>query len=133
VELVRSLGADHVVDYTKQDFTDSAETYDIIFDTVGRSSYARCRPLLAKHGRYVSTVGLWNNGLALWTSIRPGKKVVTGMSVNKNAALPYIRDLIEAGELRVVIDRRYTLTDIVEAHRYVDTGRKRGNVVVSVS
>lgn len=132
VELVRSLGADRVVDYTAEDFTRSGETYDVIFDTIGKSSYARCRSFLAKHGRDVSTVGLWNNVLSLWTSVVGTKKVVAGMSVNKNEALPFIRDLIEAGTLTIVIDRRYALTDIVEAHRYVEAGRKRGNVVVSM-
>lgn len=111
---------------------ENAETYDVIFDTVGKSSYAQCKPSLATHGRYVSTVGLWNYVLALRTSLTGGKQVVTGMSVNKNDALPFLRDLIEAGELTIAIDRRYALATIVEAHRYVETGHKRGNVVVSV-
>jgi NADPH:quinone reductase-like Zn-dependent oxidoreductase len=132
LELVRSLGADRVVDYTKEDFTERGESYDIIFDTVGKSSYARCKPSLTNHGRYVPTVGLWNNVLTLWTSVTGGKKVVTGMSSDKNEALPFLRDLIEAGTLTIVIDRRYPLTDIVEAHRYVEAGHKRGNVVVAV-
>jgi NADPH2:quinone reductase len=133
LELVRSLGADRVVDYTKEDFTRSGETYDIIFDTVGKSSFARCRPALTGHGRYVPTIGLWNNVLTLWTSITGGKKVVTGMSVDKNDALSFLSNLIEAGKLAIVVDRRYALTDIVEAHRYVEGGHKRGNVVVTVA
>ncbi len=132
VELVRSLGADRVIDYTAEDFTRGGETYDVIFDTIGKSSYARCRSSLAKHGRYVSTVGLWNNVLTLWTSVVGTTKVVTGMSVNTNEALPFIRDLIEAGTLTIVIDRRYSLADIAEAHRYVEAGHKRGNVVISM-
>jgi NADPH2:quinone reductase len=132
VELVKSLGADRVVDYTKEDFTESGETYDIIFDTVGKSSFARCKPSLAKQGRYLPTVGLWNNVLMLWTSVTGGKEVVTGMSTDKNEALPFLRDLIEAGKLTIVINRRYPLTDIVEAHRYVEAGHKRGNVVITV-
>jgi NADPH2:quinone reductase len=133
VERVRALGADRVVDYTKEDFTESGETYDIIFDAVGKSSYARCKPSRTKRGRYVPTVGLWNNVLMLWTSVTSGRKVVTGMSANKNDALPFVRELIEAGKLTIVIDRCYALTDIVEAHRYVDAGHKRGNVVVAVA
>jgi NADPH:quinone reductase-like Zn-dependent oxidoreductase len=100
---------------------------------VGRSSFSRCRGVLAPSGRYVATTGLVNYLLAFATRFRSGKRVVTGMSVDKSAALPYLRALIEAGELRTVIDRRYDIDEIVEAHRYVDSGRKRGNVVVRVA
>jgi NADPH2:quinone reductase len=133
VDLVTSLGADSVIDYTRTDFTRGGERYDIIFDTVGKSSYGRCRRSLTERGRYVSTVGLDNAVLALVTPVTGGRRVVTGMSVRKDKALPFLRDLIEAGQLRIVIDRRYALADIVEAHRYVDTGHKRGNVAVSVA
>jgi NADPH:quinone reductase-like Zn-dependent oxidoreductase len=131
-ELVRSLGADHVIDYTVTDFTASAETYDVIFDTVGRSSFTECKGSLTKHGCYISTTGLQNVVLALWTSITGGKQVRSGISVDKRQALSFLRDRIEAGELQIVIDRQYPLEQIVQAHRYVDTGRKRGNVVVTV-
>jgi NADPH:quinone reductase-like Zn-dependent oxidoreductase len=132
VELVSSLGADRVVDYTRHDFTRDGERYDVIFDAVGKSSFARCRTSLTRTGRYVSTVGLWNNVLALWTVVRGGPRVVTGMSVDKRGLLAYVTELIEADKLRVVVDRRYPLTEIVEAHRYVETGHKRGNVVVAL-
>jgi NADPH2:quinone reductase len=132
VELVRSLGADRVIDYTEADFTTSGERYDVIFDTVGKSSFARCRRSLTRTGRYVSTVGLWNNVLALWTAVRGGPTVVTGMSVDKRDSLAYLADLFEANKLTIVVDRRYPLAEIVEAHRHVETGHKRGNVVVTV-
>jgi NADPH:quinone reductase-like Zn-dependent oxidoreductase len=126
------LGADHVIDYTRGDFTQSDTTYDVVFDTVGKSSFARSRGVLAPSGRYVATTGLANFLLALATRFS-GKRVVTGMSVDKSDALAYLRSLIEADGLRIVIDRQYDLDDIVEAHRYVDSGRKRGNVVVRVA
>jgi NADPH:quinone reductase-like Zn-dependent oxidoreductase len=133
VPLVESLGAHHVIDYTQEDFTQSSEAYDVVFDTVGRCSFSRCWRRLAPSARYVATTGLVNHLLAFATRFRSGKRVVTGMSVDKSAALPCLRALIEAGELRTVIDRRYDLDEIVEAHRYVDSGRKRGNVVVRVA
>ncbi|MBB5805852.1 NADPH2:quinone reductase [Saccharothrix ecbatanensis] len=132
VELVRSLGADHVVDYTKEDFTRHADTYDVIFDTVGRSSFPRAKPALKKNGRYLSTDGLVNVFWSLWTSARRGKRVVFGMSVGKNEKLAVIKELIEADELRIVVDREYPFARIAEAHRHVDTGHKKGNVVVTV-
>ena len=131
-DLVTSLGAHRIVDYTREDFTKSGERWDIVFDTVGKSSFSRCKGVLGDRGCFVATTGLHNYLLAAWTRLQGGKRVLTGMSVDKTAALPFLRDLIEAGALRIVIDRRYTLDEIVEAHRYVDSGRKRGNVVVTV-
>jgi NADPH:quinone reductase-like Zn-dependent oxidoreductase len=132
VELVESLGAHHVIDYTCEDFAQSSATYDVVFDTVGKSAFARSKAVLAPSGRYVATTGFINYFLAWATRFGSGKRVVTGMSVDKSAALPYLRSLIEAGELRIVIDRRFDLDEIVEAHRYVDSGRKRGNVVIRI-
>jgi NADPH2:quinone reductase len=132
VELVESLGAHAVVDYTREDFTTRGETWDIVFDTVGKSAFARCKGSLTPTGCYVATTGLFNYVLAAWTRLRGGKRVITGMSVDKREALEVLRPLLESGELRIVIDRRYTLDQIVEAHRYVDTGHKRGNVVITV-
>jgi NADPH:quinone reductase-like Zn-dependent oxidoreductase len=131
VELVRSLGADRVIDYSTEDFTAGDEKYDVIFDTVGKSSFSRCKGVLTENGCYLPTTGLHNNVLMAWTSIWRGRRVVTGMSVEKNEALSFFKDLIEAGGLRIVIDRHYSLDEIAEAHRYVETGHKRGNVVVS--
>ncbi len=129
---VRRFKSGDQVDYTATDFTVRMETYDVIFDTVGRSSFTKCKGSLTKHGCYISTTGLQNVVLALWTSITGGKQVRSGMSVDKRQALSFLRDRIEAGELQIVIDRQYPLEQIVQAHRYVDTGRKRGNVVITV-
>lgn len=133
VELVKSLGADKVIDYTQQDFTNSGETYDIIFDTIGKSSFSQCKNALTKNGCYLPTTGLHNSFLARWTKIRGGKRVISGMSIQKQTALIFLKELIEADKLRIVIDRCYPLEQIVEAHRYVETGRKKGNVVVTVN
>jgi NADPH:quinone reductase-like Zn-dependent oxidoreductase len=111
VELVRSLGAEHVVDYTQEDFTAGGQTYDVIFDAVGKSSRSRARRALKAGGRLVSIAS-------------PTKEMTED--------LLFLRDLVEAGALKAVIDRRYSLAQTAEAHRYVETGRKRGNVVVTV-
>lgn len=132
VELVKSLGADEVIDYTTRDFTADVDAYDVVFDTVGKSSFARSRQALRAGGKYVPTTGLGNVPLGLWTSLRGGKKVVFGMSVRKNAGLLVVKDLLEDGRLRIVVDRTYPLERIAEAHRYVDSGHKRGNVVIIV-
>ncbi|MEV6240104.1 NAD(P)-dependent alcohol dehydrogenase [Lentzea sp. NPDC051838] len=131
VALVESLGADRVIDYTAHDFTVDVDTYDVVFDTVTKSSFPRARRALRPGGRYLPTTGLVNNFWALWTAFGR-KRVIVGMSVNKRATLPFISALIEEGRLRVVVDRTYPLHDIAEAHRYVDAGHKRGNVVVEV-
>ncbi|WBB53219.1 zinc-binding dehydrogenase [Verrucosispora sp. WMMD573] len=116
-----------------EDFTGSGERYDVVFDTIGRSSFARCRALLAPGGRHLPTTGLVTNGLlALGTTLTRGRPVRTGMSVRKHAALAALRDLLAEERLQIVIDRSYPMTEIVEAHRYVDTGHKVGNVVVDV-
>lgn len=133
--LVTSLGASHVIDYTTEDFTAGAHTYDIVFDTLGTSSFARSRRVLADRGRYLVTAGgLVRLYLRDASSRLAGKqKLVFGMSVEKGESLRIVRDLVERGELRPVVDRRYDLSEIVEAHRYVDTGRKKGNVVIQVT
>jgi NADPH:quinone reductase-like Zn-dependent oxidoreductase len=133
VDLVKSLGADEVIDHTVRDFTADQDAYDVVFDTVTKSSFAAARRSLRANGKYIPTTGLANNLWALWTRLRGGKRVVVGMSVNKHTTLPVISSLIEAGKLRVVIDRTYPLAEIAEAHRYVDAGHKRGNVVVTVA
>ncbi|MFD4643142.1 NAD(P)-dependent alcohol dehydrogenase [Lentzea sp. NPDC058436] len=131
-DLVKSLGADEVIDHTRRDFTADADAYDVVFDTVTKSSFRASRRSLRSGGRYLPTTGLLNNLWALWTLPR-AKRVMVGMSVNKRATLPVISSLLDAGKLRVVVDRTYPLADIAEAHRYVDAGHKRGNVVITVS
>jgi NADPH:quinone reductase-like Zn-dependent oxidoreductase len=133
LEMMRSIGADHVIDYTQLDFTKTAETYDVIFDVPGKSSFSRNLGSLKQNGRYL----LVNPGLSHmlqgpWTSMRSGKKVIFGAANQTTEDLIFLRDLIEAGQIRAVIDRRYSLEQIVEAHRYVDTGQKQGNVVITV-
>lgn len=135
VELVRSLGADLVIDYSKTDFTQGTDVYDAILDTVGGTSFSRSKRVLAPTGRHVFVVQKFVQLLqALWTAMRPGKRVIVGFSAgNSKDDLLLIKRFIEEGSIRPVIDRRYRLQEIVAAHRYVETGRKRGGVVVSVS
>lgn len=134
VGLARSLGADKVIDYTKEDFTKSGENYDIIFDTVGKSSFSNCKGSLKKNGLYLVTTGamLKNYVLTLWTSMVRGKKFIFAMSVEKTEALIFLKELVESGKLKPIIDRSYPLEQIVEAHKYVDKGHKKGNVVITV-
>ena len=132
-ELVRSLGAHDVVDYTQDDYAARSGAYDVVFDTVGVSSFARARSCLTLDGRYLITVG--GAGLFLrdaWSRAFGRKKLVFGMSVEKKAALAEVSALVAKGALRPVVDRRYPLEEIAAAHRYVETGRKRGNVVITV-
>jgi NADPH:quinone reductase-like Zn-dependent oxidoreductase len=129
VEMVKSLGADKVVDYTKNDFTKNGQTYDIIFDAVMKTSFSRCKSSLKQRGVYLTVD--YPLLQALWTSIVGGRKVVFGIA-NKIEDLAFLRELIEAGKIRTVIDRSYPLEQIVEAHRHVETGRKKGNVVITV-
>ncbi|MCJ7435948.1 MAG: NAD(P)-dependent alcohol dehydrogenase, partial [Anaerolineales bacterium] len=110
VELVKSLGADKVIDYTKEDFTKSGETYDIIFDVVGKSSFSRCKDSLKQNGRYIVTVmELAPVIQTLWTGVTGGKKVIFAMSIEKTESLIFLKGLIEAGKLKAVIDRSYPL------------------------
>ncbi len=134
LDLVKSLGAKKVIDYTNEDFTKSGETYDIIFDTAGKSSFKHCKTSLTKDGLYLVTTGtiIKNYLLTLWTKLAGRKKFIFAMSVEKAEALKFIRELIESGNLKTVIDRTYTLEQIVEAHRYIENGHKQGNVVIKV-
>jgi len=133
LELVKSLGADKVVDYTKEDFTQSGETYDVIFDTVGKTSFARCKSALKPQGIYLaSVITLTEIVQMLWTSMAGNKKVIGGIAPERTEDLLFLKELIEAGKLKAVIDRRYPLEQIAEAHRYAEQGHKRGNVVITV-
>ncbi|MGB2803936.1 MAG: NAD(P)-dependent alcohol dehydrogenase [Candidatus Zixiibacteriota bacterium] len=133
LEMVKSLGADKVIDYTKEDFTKSGEIYDIIFDAVGRTSFSRCKSSLKQKGIYLAAAfGPAILLQMLWTSMASSKKVITGISSEKTEDLIFLKKLIEAGKIKSVIDRRYPLEQIVEAHRYVDKGHKKGNVVINL-
>jgi NADPH:quinone reductase-like Zn-dependent oxidoreductase len=133
LEMLLSIGADHVIDYTKVDFTKSGEKYDVIFDVVGKSSFAGCIRSLKEKGFYLlGNPGLSQQVRGLWTSMVSGKRVIGGTVSYKTEDLVFLRELIEAGKIRPVIDRRYPLEQTAEAHRYVDTGQKTGNVVITV-
>jgi NADPH:quinone reductase-like Zn-dependent oxidoreductase len=133
VELVRSLGADRVLDYTKEDFTRNGERYDVIFDAVGKHSFLRSRPSLLPGGMYVATDGLRNAVLTLVTARAGRRRVVFPIPRYTKANVEFVREAIEAGRYRAVIDRRYPLADVVEAVRYVETEQKTGNVVLAVT
>jgi NADPH:quinone reductase-like Zn-dependent oxidoreductase len=135
LELVESLGADKVIDYTEEDFTKSGETYDIIFDAVGKSSFSRCKASLKNRGVYLTTVPTPATFLQmLWTSVAGGKSAIFGAASRSWSSddLTFIKGLVEASNLRPVIDRRYPLQQAAEAHRYVEKGHKKGNVVLTV-
>ncbi len=134
LEMVESLGAERVIDYTQEDFSRSGETYDIIFDTVGKSSFSGCIRSLKEKGIYLSAynVGLSPIVRGLWTSMTTSKKVVGETDGEKVEDLIFLKELIEAGKIKAVIDRRYPLEEVAEAHRYVEKGHKKGNVVVTV-
>jgi NADPH:quinone reductase-like Zn-dependent oxidoreductase len=138
LEWVKSLGADHVIDYTKDDFTENGKTYDIIFDTVGKRSFSECKGSLRDEGIYLATVPTPVIMLhALWTAKSSGKKVrfvATGLrpAREKIKDLVFLTELIEAGKIKPVIDRCYPLEKMAEAHRYVEAGHKKGNVVITV-
>ncbi|QFY05485.1 zinc-binding dehydrogenase [Nonomuraea phyllanthi] len=135
LELVRGLGADRVVDYTAQDFTRDAQTYDAVFDAVGKSTFGRCRRLLKPGGAYLSSeLGPWcqNLVLPLVTPLFGGRRVKFPFPGGDREMMWHLRELIESGQFRPVIDRRYPLDRIVDAYRYVETGKKVGNVVIEV-
>jgi NADPH:quinone reductase-like Zn-dependent oxidoreductase len=133
LDLVKSLGADQVIDYTREDFTQSGQTYDVILDAVGKSSFSRCKRSLKPDGIYLDTLPrpatLFQS---LWTSKRAGKKVRMGGAPALLENLLVLKELIEAGELRTVIDRSYPLAQIAQAFKYVEKGHKRGNIVITV-
>ncbi len=129
IDLVKSLGADKISDYTKEDFTESGQVYDIIFDAVMKAPYSRCKSLLKKRGVYITVD--YPFLLALWTSIFGNRRVVFGIA-NNIEDLKILRELIEAGKIKAVIDRCYSLEQTAEAHRYVEKGHKKGNVVITV-
>ena len=135
LELVASLGADRVVDYTQEDFTKNGETYDVIFDAVGKHSFRRCRRSLKPGGIYAETdLGfMWHVPLlALSTRWIGDKKVRLGITKYRKDDVIFLKELIEAGRYRAVIDRTYPLEDVIEATRYVETEQKTGNVVLTV-
>jgi NADPH:quinone reductase-like Zn-dependent oxidoreductase len=133
LELTRSLGADRVIDYTREDFTKNGQTYDVIFDAVGKHSFARCRSSLKPGGIYLATDGFRNLFLAMWTSRIGDKKVLFRIPPRYTKQdVVFIKELREDGKYRAVVDRRYAFEDVIEATRYVETEQKTGNVVLTI-
>ena len=131
LELVKDLGADHVIDYAREDFTKNGQTYDAIFDTVEKTSFSSCKGSLKQGGIYLTVE--WPFLLALWTSLVGSRKVIIGIAPPRREDLVFLKELVESGKLNAVIDRRYPLEQTAEAHRYVDIGHKKGNVVIIIS
>jgi 2-desacetyl-2-hydroxyethyl bacteriochlorophyllide A dehydrogenase len=133
LELVKSLGADTVIDYTKEDFSESGQPYDVIFDTIGKSSFSRSTKALTSNGIYLLTnFGMKDLFGKLWLSMTSNKKVIMGVAAEKTEDLLFLKELIEAGKITPVIDRYYPLERTTEAHEYVDQGHKKGNVVITI-
>jgi NADPH:quinone reductase-like Zn-dependent oxidoreductase len=132
-ELVRSLGANHVIDYTQEDFTKNGETYDVIVDTVGTAPFSRSKDSLKDGGRLLMILaGLPEMLQVPWVSMTSSKKIIAGPVAARAEDLRFLARLAQAGKFKPVIDRRYPFEQIAEAHRYVDTGRKKGNVVITL-
>jgi NADPH:quinone reductase-like Zn-dependent oxidoreductase len=133
LELVRSLGADEVIDYTQEDFTKGDQSYDVVLDAVGKSSFSRCKRVLAENGLYLVTLPkpavLFQ---MLWTANKSGRKVKMEGAPARLDNLLFLKELIEAGALKTVIDRRYPLEQTAEAFQYVEQGHKTGHVVITV-
>ncbi len=128
IELVKSLGADKVVDYTKENFTNNGKTYDVILDTVGNLSLSSCKDSLKKEGKLILiNAGLLDNLMSI-----ANNRLICGVAGEKKEDLVFLRELVEAGDIKPVIDRVYPLERIADAHRYVDKGHKKGNVAITV-
>ena len=133
IDLVKSLGADKVIDYTKDDFNKNNEIYDVIFDAVGKSSFSDCMESLQKEGFYLQVLATPAMSLRMrGASIKSSKTFIGGTAVPKAENLKFLKELVETGEIKPVIDRTYPLEEIIEAHRYVDKGHKKGNVVIHI-
>jgi NADPH:quinone reductase-like Zn-dependent oxidoreductase len=134
LDYVRALGADRVIDYTKEDFTQGGETYDVIFDILGRSSFSRCKDSLTQNGRYLLASFKADKLLQMArTSVVGGKKVICAMAEERPEDLVFLKELAEAGKIKTIIDRTYPLEQTAEAHKYVEQGHKRGNVIITVA
>jgi NADPH:quinone reductase-like Zn-dependent oxidoreductase len=130
--MLRSIGADQVIDYTQEDFTEGGEIYDVIFDVVGVISFSRSDKALKQNGTYLLANPASQMVRGLWTRMTSSKKVIMETASGTIEDLIFLRELIEAGKIKSVIDRRYPLEQIAEAHRYVETGVKKGNIVITV-
>jgi NADPH:quinone reductase-like Zn-dependent oxidoreductase len=134
IDLVKSLGADKVIDYTNENFNKNGEIYNVIFDTIGKSSFSDCMDSLQKEGFYLQALAVPALSLRMrWASIRSSKTLIGGTAVPKAENLNFLRELVETGKIKQVIDRTYPIEQMIEAHRYVDKGHKKGNVVIIMS
>ena len=134
VALVKSLGATHLIDYTKEDFTQNGVTYDVIVDTAGTAPYARCKRSLKNGGRLLQVLGALPDLLRVpWVSLTSNQTIVAGTASGRGEDLRFLAELARAGVFRPVIDRRFPFAEIVAAHRHVDAGHKKGNVIVTVA
>jgi NADPH:quinone reductase-like Zn-dependent oxidoreductase len=132
--MLTALGAMDVIDYTEDDFTKDGRTYDVIIDVVGTSSFSRSVRCLKPHGRYVlGNPSFFGMLQALWTSMTSDKEIIFEMAAYKTEDRIFIKELIETGRLKAVIDRHYSLEELADAHRYVEAGLKAGNVAILVS
>jgi NADPH:quinone reductase-like Zn-dependent oxidoreductase len=133
IAFVKSLGADHVIDYTHEDFTHNSKVYDVLFDTVGKTSVLRSKNSLKKDGSYLlATFSLPMLFQLLWLSLTGSQNLEYGVLKEKTEDLIFLKDLIEAGKIKPIIDRRYPFEQVTEAHRYVESGCKAGSVVISM-
>ena len=137
-DLVKSLGADFVIDYRQEDFTENGLTYDIIFDTVGKLSFSKCKHSLTPTGIYLDAGRVWTIFPMMWTSLMDGRKAMLATTYTRSAEanladLETLKTLVEQGSFRAVIDKRYPLDELTSAYRYVETGRKKGNLVINIS
>lgn len=133
LDMLSSIGADHVIDYTKEDFTQNGEKYHVIFDVVGKSDYSDSIKSLKPNGRYLlAHPRVWSMLRSLWTSWTSSKIVMTGLASQREQDLQELKELVEAGKLKSVIDRRYPLAEMAAAHLYVETDAKAGNVVINL-
>lgn len=133
IDLVKSIGADKVIDYTKEDFTQNGEIYDVIFDTVNSIPVFRSLKSLSANGKMIlSAAGLWEMIQGLWISIASKRKVMTGVISHNAADILFLKNLMEAGKYKAVIDKQFALEQIVEAHAYVEKGHKKGNITISI-
>ena len=131
LEFVKELGADKVIDYTQEDFTESCETYDIIFDIMNKSSFCRCKKSLKKNGRYIlASFGLRQVFTMLRTKLIGSKKVICSMAFDED--LDSVKELVEEGKIKAVIDKSFPLEQTAEAHRYIEEGHKKGHIVITM-
>ncbi|WP_422081170.1 NAD(P)-dependent alcohol dehydrogenase [Ulvibacterium sp.] len=131
VELVKSIGADIVIDYTKEDYTTNNQSYDVVFDAVGKTSFSLCKNSLVSNGIFLTVD--WPFRQAIWALLTTKKKVIFPMAANTTEDLIFLKELVEKGEMKPVIDRTFSLDEAVEAYSYVEKGHKKGNVVIAVA